>query len=88
MPGCDGGVLTGRTLSVVVAADDDVPAVGGGGTLKMELRSDSLTAALGATIGARAVTVSKTGYFGITASTGGSSESSHVVAAVRVRSCL
>ena len=62
--------------------------VGGGGTLKMELRSSSLTAILGGTTGTRAVSVPKTGYFGITASTGGGSESSHVVAAVRVRSCL
>ena len=62
--------------------------VGAGGTLKMELRTNSLTATLGTTTGTRAVSVSNTGYLGITASTGGDSQSSHVVAAVRVRSCL
>jgi len=61
--------------------------VGSSGTLVMEMKADSLTARFGTTSGTRAVTASKTGYFGITAATGGPNQSEHVITSVRVTSC-
>ena len=61
--------------------------IGAGGKLVMELRTDSLMARYGAATGMRSVTAPITGYFGITAATGGSSQASHAVTSVRVSSC-
>ena len=87
--GRDDQLLAMNAIDADCATEGGVwPAtIGTGGTLVMELKSNTVVAGYGTTSGARSVTASKTGFFGIAAATGGPQQSGHAVTSVRVTSC-
>jgi hypothetical protein len=68
---------TGGVIGATIANDSQ---------MVVDIRADGLTASLNGAMGSRPATIPKTGWIGITASTGGG-ESAHIVKSVRVTSC-